>query len=122
MQEWMQFAMATAPAGNAAAREGAQGPVAGLGAWVPLVLIFVLFYLLFIVPQRKQQKQHQELLKSLKKGDEVVTSGGMFGTIAGFNEKENTVYLKMGENMKIEIQRAAIAGLRKTEATQVKTV
>jgi len=118
MEKFLQMAMAPAPnstAGNAGTA-GAD-PMAGLMSLMPLVLIFVLFYVLFILPQRKQQKQHQELLKTLKKGDEIVTSGGMFGTIAGFNERENTVYLKMSEGVKIEIQRSSIAGLRKTTAS-----
>ncbi len=105
------MAMGSAPAtsGTGAA---ASDPMAGIMSLLPLVIIFVLFYVLFIMPQRKQQKQHQELLKSLKKGDEVMTTGGMFATIVGFNETENTVFIKLGEN-KIEIQRTSIAGLRK---------
>jgi len=87
---------------------------------LPLVLIFVLFYVLFIMPQRRQQKRHQEVLGALRKGDEVLTTGGVFGTISGVNERENTVYLKLGENMKIEIQRSAISGLRKAPAAQEK--
>jgi len=111
MNDWMQVALAPGP------KSGAQGapsdPMAGIISLLPLILIFILFYVLFIVPQRRQQKKHEELLKTLKKGDEVVTTGGMFGTIVNFNEQENTVFLKLGENVKIEIQRAAIAGLRR---------
>ncbi|MBN1595531.1 preprotein translocase subunit YajC [candidate division FCPU426 bacterium] len=88
--------------------------MAGIMSLMPLVLIFVLFYVLFIMPQRRQQKKHAELLKTLKKGDEIVTSGGMFGIITGFNERENTVFLKLGENAKIEMQRSSITGLRKS--------
>jgi preprotein translocase subunit YajC len=111
MKTDMMMAMGTTPAGSGGAA-GAADPMAGLMSLLPLVLIFVLFYVLFILPQRKQQKKHQELLKALKKGDEVLTTGGMFGTIVGFNESENTVFLKLGDN-KIEMQRASIAGLRK---------
>ncbi|NTV51731.1 MAG: preprotein translocase subunit YajC [Candidatus Firestonebacteria bacterium] len=103
--------------GNASKGTGgaAADPMAGMMSLLPLVLIFVLFYVLFILPQRRQQKQLQALLKALKKGDEVLTTGGIFGTIVGFSEKDNTVYLKLGENMKIEVQRSAIAGLRKPQ-------
>jgi len=115
MNTWMQVAMAASPGGGGHAAAGGQaGPMAGLTSLLPLILIFVLFYLLFIVPQRKQQKQHQELLKSLKKGDEVLTSSGIFGSILGFNEKDNTVYLKVAENVKIEVQRSAVSGLRRS--------
>ncbi len=116
MNNWMQVAMAGAPGGPAQGA-GAPDSTSMLVNLLPLILIFVLFYLLFIVPQRKQQKQHQELLKSLKKGDDVLTTGGIYGTIVGFNERDNTVYLKVAENIKIEIQRASIAGLRKATPT-----
>lgn len=118
MENLTLMAMATTPGGGAKGEGGS--PASGFMSLLPLVLIFVLFYVLFIMPQRKQQKRHQELLGTLRKGDEVLTTGGVFGTIHGFNEKENTVYLKLGENMKIEIQRSAISGLRKTPAAQEK--
>ncbi|MCK5217991.1 preprotein translocase subunit YajC [bacterium] len=111
--------MAPTPNKSGAGAEG-NSPGAGLMSLMPLVLIFILFYVLFILPQRKQQKKHKEALSLLKKGDEVVTSGGMFGTIAGFNERENTVYLKMAENVKIEIQRSSISGLRQANTPEQK--
>jgi preprotein translocase subunit YajC len=113
MNSWIQVAMASAPGGSAGGSAGAPDSTSMIVNLLPLVLIFVLFYLLFILPQRKQQKQHQEILKNLKKGEEVVTSGGIYGTIVGFNERDNSVYLKLGENVKIEIQRASVSGLRK---------
>jgi preprotein translocase subunit YajC len=82
----------------------------GLLVWLPWVLIFVIFYFLLIRPQQKRQKEHRMLLDSLRKGDRVVTSSGMFGTIVGINEKENIVVLKVGENVKIEFLRTSIAG------------
>lgn len=112
MENLMQFAMSAAPNSGAGSSGGAANSASGLMSLMPLVLIFVLFYVLFILPQRKKQKQQLELLKTLKKGDEVMTTGGMFGTISGFNDRENTVYLKMGEGVKIEIQRNSISGLR----------
>lgn len=91
---------------------GAQGGQDGGGllVWLPWILIFVIFYLLLIRPQQKKQKQHRTLLDSLRKGDRVVTSSGMFGTIVGINEKENIVVLKVGENVKIEFLRTSVAG------------
>ena len=98
------LAMATQPAGG-------QGGVAGmLGMLIPFVLIFVIFWLLLIRPQMKKQKEHQKLLAALKKGDRVVTSSGMFGTIASFNEEKNIVVLKVSEDIKLEFLRSSIAG------------
>jgi preprotein translocase subunit YajC len=91
---------------------GAQGGQDGGGilVWLPWILIFVVFYFLLIRPQQKRQKEHRTLLDSLRKGDRVVTSSGMFGTIVGINEKENIVVLKVSENVKIEFLRTSIAG------------
>lgn len=111
MNNLMLMAVAAAPQGAA---EGAQkaGSAMGLGGFLPIILVFVLFYVLFIVPQRKQQKQHAALLKSIKKGDKILTTGGMYGTISDFNEAENTVFVKFADNVRIELQRSSIAGLR----------
>ncbi|MCD4814309.1 preprotein translocase subunit YajC [bacterium] len=116
MNDFFQV-MAALPSQATGGAGKAADPMSGLMSFLPIVIIFVLFYVLFILPQRKQQKQHNALLKTLKKGDEVMTSGGMFGSISGINEKENTVYLKMGEGVKIEIQRSSISGLRKSNPT-----
>ena len=89
---------------------GAEG--AGGGGMFTLVwfgLIFVLMYLLLIRPQRKKQKEHNALLKELKKGDKVVTSGGMFGTIFAIDEERGRIVLKIGENTKLEFLRTSIA-------------
>ncbi len=77
---------------------------------LPFVLIFVIFYFFMIRPQQKKQKEHQAMITSLKKGDKVVTSGGMFGTIWGIDEKENKVVLKVGDDVKIEYLKSSIAG------------
>ncbi len=111
---------AAAPAAPASAGNAAASPLMGLGGFLPIILIFVLFYVLFILPQRKQQKQHEALLKSLKKGDKVITSGGMFGVISDLNEADHTVFVKFADNVKIEIQRSSIAGLRNTPKLEEK--
>ena len=71
-------------------------------------LIFVMMYLLLIRPQRKKQKEHEQLLSELKKGDKVVTTGGMFGIIFAIDEEKNIVVLKMGET-KLEFLKSSIA-------------
>lgn len=73
---------------------------------LPLILIFVVFYFLLILPQQKKQKQHQQLLNSLKKGDRVITSSGIYGTIA--NIKEHIVSLVIADGIKVDIERSHI--------------
>ncbi len=72
-------------------------------------LIFVLMYLLLIRPQRKKQKEHQRLLGELKKGDRVVTSGGMFGTIFAIDDERSRVILKINDATKLEFLKSSIA-------------
>ncbi len=100
----------------------AQGPGSGGGASsmlvqiVPFVLIFVLFYFLLILPQQKRQKQQKTMLDALKKGDKVVTSSGIWGTVT--NLSKETVTLQIADNAKIKIQRESIARVRGDEEDQ----
>lgn len=77
---------------------------------VPFLFIFVIFYFMLIMPQRKQQKEHRNLLANLKKNDDVVTSSGIHGTIV--NVKDTTVILRVDENVKMEVEKIAIAALK----------
>ena len=96
------YAMGPAPGGA----QGGQGnPIM---AFLPLIIIFLIFYFLLIRPQQKKQKQHQEFLKSLKQGDEVITSGGIIGRIASLSE--NIVSLEVAPNVVIRVARSQIAG------------
>lgn len=70
---------------------------------LPLILIFVVFYFLLILPQQRRQKQHQQLLNSLKKGDRVITSSGIYGTIA--NVKDNIISLVIADGVKVDIDK-----------------
>lgn len=80
---------------------------------LPLILIFVVFYFLLIRPQQKKQKTHQKLLESLNKGDRVITSSGIYGTIA--NVKERTVMVVIADGVKVEIEKGHITNkLNKT--------
>ena len=79
----------------------------GFGMIMPLVLIVGIMYLFMIRPQQKKQKETQKMLDALKKGDKVVTIGGIHGTVA--STKENTVVVKVDDNTKIEFNRTAIA-------------
>jgi preprotein translocase subunit YajC len=106
-------AMAAPPGGgNGGASQGAG---AMFQSFLPLILIFVIFYFLLIRPQSKKAKEHKELLENLKKGDKVMTNGGIYGLIEDIDE--NTVTLKVGikDDVKIKIGRGYIAGLRNKE-------
>lgn len=85
------------------------GGAGGMYTMIWFGLIFVIMYLLLIRPQRKKQKEHEKLLGELKKGDKVVTSGGMFGTIFAIDEERGRVVLKFGENVKMEFLKSSIA-------------
>jgi len=81
----------------------------GLMAFLPLILIFLIMYLLIFRPQQKKQKEHQRMLDSLKKGDKIVTSGGIYGQIVGIKEREQTLIVKVADNVKVELSRASVA-------------
>ena len=79
----------------------------GLLSFLPLILIFVLFYFLLIRPQQKRTKKHKEMVESLQPGDEVVTNGGTLGVITGV--ETSFVRLEVAENVEVQVQRHAIA-------------
>lgn len=85
----------------------------GSGQWTPiifLVLLFAVFYFLLIRPQRKRQKQHQELVQELRKGDRVVTAGGIYGEIESITE--DSVVIKVESGATLRVARSSIAGKR----------
>ncbi len=75
--------------------------------------LFLIWYLLVILPQQKQRKKTQEMLANLKTGDRVVTSGGLYGTIVGF--REGVVQLQISKEVKVDLARSAITGLQSPE-------
>ena len=81
--------------------------------FVPIVLIFAIFYFLLIAPMRKRQKALQQLIAGLEKGDRVVTTGGLYGEVASVQEK--TVVLKVSDNVKVRVAKSAIGGLEGQE-------
>ena len=79
-----------------------------LQTWlIPYAIIFAIFYFLIIRPQMNKQKQHKEMLSNVKKNDQIVTSGGIHGTIV--NVKETTVILRIDDSVKIEINKEAVS-------------
>lgn len=101
--------ISTAYAMGQAGAPGGGAVGGGLGAFIPIILMFVIFYFLLIRPQQKKAKQHQEMIANLKKGDRVITSGGIHGLITSLDE--NTVTLEIAEKVRIKVSRATIAGL-----------
>ncbi|HYV04753.1 MAG TPA: preprotein translocase subunit YajC [Blastocatellia bacterium] len=89
---------------------------AGLAQLLPFILIFAILYLLVIRPQQKKQREAQtersNMLKALKPGDKVVTTGGIFGTIVAVREKDDTVQLRIAQSVSVEAERNAIARLQ----------
>ncbi|RJP89681.1 MAG: preprotein translocase subunit YajC [Desulfobacteraceae bacterium] len=95
--------------GNMGGAGGQAAAGGGFGAFVPIILMFVIFYFLLIRPQQKKAKAHQEMINALKKGDKVITSGGIHGVIAGLDE--TTVTLEIAEKVRIKVTRSSLAGL-----------
>ena len=86
-------------------------PGGGLLSLAPMIFIFVIFYFILIAPMRKKQKKTQEMLSKLKKGDEVIASGGIFGRISAMDEERGFVVLEIAPNLKVKVLRSAIAAL-----------
>ena len=89
-----------------------------IGSLLPFLLIIVIFYLFLIRPQNKKQKETQKMLDALKKGDKVITIGGIHGTVSSV--KENTVIVKVDDDCKLEFNRTAISSVELTEAEKAK--
>jgi preprotein translocase subunit YajC len=87
-------------------------------SFLPLVLIFVIFYFLLIRPQQKKAKQHQEILAKLKRNDEVMTSGGIYGKVVALTE--NVVTLEVAPNVRIRVSRPQISAVVSTDKTPAK--
>ena len=96
-------------AGQAGGAQGVPRPNM-LGALLPFVLVFVIFYLLIIMPQRKKQKKHLELVENLKPGDRIITTAGIFGTVMGV--QKDLIELKVASNTNIKITKSAVGVIR----------
>lgn len=92
--------------------QGSEGGAGIVGSLLPLVVIFAIFYFLLIRPQSKKQKALQELVSNLRKGDKVITNGGIYGLVESVSDK--TVTLKVAENTKIKFGKTYIAIVRST--------
>lgn len=93
-------------AGSQLAQAQSQSPLLSL---VPIFLVFGIFYFLLLAPMRKRQKALQQIVEGLKRGDKVVTNGGLIGEIAAVEDR--VIHLKLSENVKVRVLKSAIAGL-----------
>ena len=86
----------------------------GIAQFIPLILIFVIFYFFLIRPQQKRVKEHKAMVQSLKRGDEIITSGGIIGTIDRVME-DDRIEVIIGENVKVQVIKTTITSLLKKE-------
>lgn len=98
----LAYAMGPAP-------QSGGGAASVLIQLVPIVLVLAIFFFLVIRPQQRERRRREEMLAALKKGDRVVTAGGLIGTIVGVTERKLT--LKLGDSIRVECLRSAVTGL-----------
>ena len=91
----------------------AQSPNPILSLLIPFILIYGIFYFLIIRPQRNKEKEHQKMLSSLNKNDEIITSGGIHATV--INVKEKTIVVRIDDSVKIELERSSIAQVKRAQ-------
>jgi len=101
----LAYAMGTTPGG---------GGASSIMSFLPIILIFVVFYFLLIRPQQKKAKDHRTLLSNLKEGDQVMTSGGIYGRITGI--RDDKVTLEISDKVRVKVNRGHIAGVAKGDA------
>jgi len=111
----LALSVALLPA-NIAFAEGGDG--GGFASLIPLILIMVIFWVLLIRPQQKRMKEHAAIIKSLKKGDKVVTGGGIYGRIT--NVKDNVVMIEIADGVIIKAKQDTVGGLQESPEPQEK--
>ena len=94
---------------------GAGGQGGGFGAFVPLILMFAIFYFLLIRPQQKKAKMHKEMVNTLKKGDRVVSSGGLHGLVTGITD--TVITMEVAPKVRVKVSRGSIAGVAQKEGS-----
>ena len=114
MFDWLMagtaWALGTAEQGGQAGGEGAGGLGGMLSGPLPmLILMFVIFYFLLIRPQQKKAKAQREMLANLRKGDNIVTAGGIFGKITGIDDQ--TVVVEIAPQVRVKMNRASVSGV-----------
>lgn len=100
----LNFVLLMAPSGGGG-EGGSSNPIL---SFLPFILIIVIMYFLMIRPQTKKQKEKQKMIEALKKGDNIVTNGGIHGKVVGFTDDDKTVIIKVDEKVKLNIDRSAV--------------
>jgi len=107
------LAYAMGQAGGAAGQQG--NPIT---AFLPLIIMFAIFYFLLIRPQQKKQKEHKETLANLKRGDRIITGGGLYGRI--IDVKEDVLTIDLGNDVQVQINRSFVSGLAEAKVPEPK--
>lgn len=107
--------MAYAMGQGGAASPGSAG---GLASFIPLVLMFVIFYFLLIRPQQKKTKEHREMVAGIKKGDRIITSGGIHGQVTAVDDATLTV--EISDKVRVKLNRANVAGMIQSQTQPAK--
>jgi len=97
--------------GQGGAGEGA----GGFSGFIPIILMFVIFYFLLIRPQQKKTKEHREMVSNIKKGDRIVTTGGIYGRITGMDD--NTLTVEIADKVRVKLVRGNVATLAGSSAS-----
>ena len=92
--------------GQGGAPDGGAG---GFSAFVPLILMFVIFYFLLIRPQQKKTKEHKQMIDNLKTGDRIITSGGLHGRVTGVSE--STLTVEIAEKVRVKVNRGSVSAI-----------
>ena len=87
-------------------------------SFLPFILIIVIMYFLMIRPQQKKQKEKQSMMDAIKKGDNVVTTGGIHGKVAGFTDDSKVIIVKVDDNVKLNVDRSAINHVKTVGTTK----
>lgn len=90
------------------------GITGALGGFLPMILIFVIFYVVLMLPMQRQRKALAQMIANLKKGDKVITNGGIYGDVVSVDT--NTVILRIADNVRVKIAKSAISGLETIES------
>ena len=103
---FLLFLAMTQPQGEGGAQGGG-----GIVTFLPWIAIILIFYFLLIRPQARRQKRHQMMLQQLKKGDRVVTSGGIHGVIVSIKENSNVLTVKIADKVRVDVDRSSVSRL-----------
>jgi len=94
------------------------GGLAGIGQFLPLILIFGIMYFLLIRPQQKKAKEHKAMVQAVRRGDQVITQGGLIGKVTKVKDNENEVEVEIATGVKVRVvQSTIVAVVNKTEPT-----